>query len=221
MTRTAVIVLPLALLALLVAIFLFVKYLPGKEQVVSPKEIQFQSETPPAKRVKDGWLRGPQDGTLDLVEFANFSCPACAAYAPVLTQLLKGIPSLKITYKHFPFSYHKNDIPAAMAAEAAGEQGKFAEMAELLYTRQDEWVNSKGNEIFVRYAEVLGLDGEKFKKDLENSELRTRITTNLSEANQRQLDATPTFFLNGNKIEFPPDYNQAFKIITAVSTSKQ
>jgi protein-disulfide isomerase len=216
MNKIAVIILPLALIAILGAIFLFLKYLP-EEKTSLPEKIEFKSETVPAKRIDGGWTRGVEQASLELIEFANFSCPACAAYAPILNQLLKNIPELKITYKHFPFSYHKNDIPAAMAAEAAGEQGKFAEMAELLYARQDEWVNSRNNEIFIRYAEALGLDIEKFKKDLDNSELKTRILTNLSEANQRQLNATPTFFLNGKKIEFPPEYTQAYKIITSAA----
>lgn len=159
--------------------------------------------TSAATRTDNGWTRGDINSKNELTEFADFECPACGEYAPLITQILKNIPNLKVTFKHFPLTQHKQAIPAAIATEAAGEQGKFAEMAEVLYARQNnnEWTVSDNNNYFIAYAKALGLDTDKFKTDLGNKDLRARVESNLSEATTRKLPGTPSFFLNGQSIE--------------------
>lgn len=164
--------------------------------------------TKPAERTENGWTKGNKEAKGELVEFADFECPACAQYEPVLNQLLNDVPELKLTYKHYPLPQHTRAPAAAVAAEAAGEQGKFAEMASILYRKQSEWQTKENNEVFIEYAKSLNLDIDKFKSDLERSDLKLRVENNNNEAKSRNLNATPTFFLNGKEFQFSNSYEE-------------
>src|SRR3989338_64371 len=88
----------------------------------------------------DSYTLGSESAKVTIKEFADFQCPACAAATPIVKQLSQDyFDQIKIVFRHFPLQQHRNGMPAAYAAEAAGEQGKFWEMYEMLYAKQSQW----------------------------------------------------------------------------------
>lgn len=137
-----------------------------------------------------------------LVEFSDFQCPACGAAHPTVKQIIEeNKEKVNFVYRHFPLSQHKNSRIAAEAAEAAGEQGKFFEMGDLLFTNQTQWSESNNPiDIFVNYAKQLNLDTDKFKKAVEGNKFENKIQGDENDGNTLGVDSTPTFFINGEKV---------------------
>lgn len=138
-----------------------------------------------------------------LVEFADFECPACADANLVIKQILaenKG--KVNYAYRHFPLPQHLNAQIAARTAEAAGEQGKFFEMTDLLYANQAGWTQSQSPmDFFVKYAAELKLDLDKFKQALENNKFEAKIQGDENDGNALGIESTPTFYINEEKVE--------------------
>ncbi len=157
-----------------------------------------------ARQDKDGnWFLGDPDAPVELVEFSDLQCPACASYHPYIMKMIKLYQGkVKFTYRHFPLiSIHPKSPFASMAAEAAGRQGKFFEMVELLFEKQKEWGGAREPRLlFIDYAKELGLDTQQFQEDLFDEELVKKINRDLSEAREKNLNSTPSFFLNGERI---------------------
>ena len=144
---------------------------------------------------------------ITLIEYSDFQCPACAAYYPVIKQLVKDFPNLSVVYRHFPLPQHGNARVAAQATEAAGAQGKFWEMHDLLFDNQTAWSEEKNPEsIFIAYAKSLGLDLDKFKTDSNSQETKTKIQADI-QSGDKEITGTPTFFLNNQKIQNPKGYD--------------
>ncbi len=153
---------------------------------------------------KTGMFKGSENSPVTLVEFADFQCPYCATAYPILEEVLKEYDGkVRFNYKHFPLiSIHRNAVPAATAAEAAGLQGKFWEMYSLLYSRQQDWSNEpSAGKKFEEYASELDLDVEKFKSDMTSDALAKKIDDQRNEGISLGVNSTPTFFLNGKRIE--------------------
>jgi protein-disulfide isomerase len=149
-------------------------------------------------------IKGNPDGRVVLVEYSDFQCPACAQAAPIIADILDVFGEyIRFEYRHFPLPIHALAEPAARAAEAAGVQGKFFEFHDKLFTNQREWSTSVNpNALFVRYAEEIGLDVDLFRRHLNSSLIRDRVRDSLREADELGLNATPTFFLNGERMQF-------------------
>lgn len=165
-----------------------------------------------------GWVRGDKNAKVSLVEFSDLQCPACKAYQPNIDKALKEFNGeIKLTYKHFPLTIHKNSTAAAKAAEAAGAQEKFWEMHDLLFDKQEEWSVLDSTAVvdkFGQYAKDLGLNIEKFKLDYSDKSYEAKITAQENEGTNAGVAATPTFFLNGVKIEnTPQSYSELKKLI--------
>lgn len=160
-------------------------------------------------------VMGPETATLTLIEYADFQCPTCAAYAPLLSQLSSAYPDdLRVVYRFFPLqTIHPNATLAAQAAEAAGRQGKFWEMHDLLFAKQTDW-NREANahDKFTAYAASLGLDVEQFKTDIDSKEVKNRVAADYRSGAAARVNGTPTFFLNGEPLENPRGLD-AFKAI--------
>lgn len=144
-----------------------------------------------------------------IVEFADFQCPACARTQPVIKQILHDYQDdVTFVFRHFPLPQHTNAIPAARAAEAAGEQKKFFEMADLLYANQSRWGESRDpQDIFLDLAGDLGLNKEQFMKDLESQKYDERIQEDKSDGMTLGANSTPTIFINGQKLQEAPTYD--------------
>ena len=149
-----------------------------------------------------GRVRGNPDAPITIVEYGDFQCPTCGSYHPVLDELLSRYgDKLKLEYHHFPLiSIHPNALPAALAAEAAGDQGKFWEMHDLLYANQNAWSPSPNAEsLFVQYAVELGLDTNQFMQSVRSPATRDRVLADVSKGNPFVM-GTPTFILNGQQL---------------------
>ncbi len=137
-----------------------------------------------------------------LVEFGDYQCPACKAINPLVNQILKDYKG-KITFvfRNFTLPQHQYAIVSAESAEIAGDQGKFWEMHDMIYEHQDEWVISKSpQDLFVQYAKNLGMNVDEFKKSLDANKYSDKIERDRNDGNSINIDATPTFFVNGHKL---------------------
>lgn len=163
----------------------------------------------------EDWVKGNRDAKIVLIEYSDFQCPACAFYHPILKKISEEFgDKIAITYRHFPLPIHQNAKPAAYASEAAGKQGKFWEMHDLIFDNQKEWKDSrKPQEIFMSFAQTLELDTEQFKNDFASKEIKTKIDNAYQASLRLGLNSTPTFFLNGKKIINPRTYEDFRNVI--------
>ena len=167
--------------------------------------------TVPAISASD-WWRGTTTPQAVLVEYGDFQCPACRSYQPVVNQLMNEFGDrIEKAYRHFPLPQHRNAKAAAAAAEAAGRQGKFWEMSDMLYEKQDEWSSEANPENRLRgYAAAMNLDLSQFQKDLNDPAIMQKIESDARSGTTAGVNSTPTFFLNGKALANPPGY-PAFK----------
>jgi protein-disulfide isomerase len=145
---------------------------------------------------------------VNLVEFGDFQCPGCAAASPRMKEIIelyKDSPDFNFVFRNFPLdTIHPNAQIAAQAAEAAGAQGKYWEMHHLLFEKQGEWGTMPDPlNTFVTYAESLGLNSGEFRTAVGNRLYAEVIKADQSDGNAVGVKSTPTFFLNGVKIESP------------------
>lgn len=177
--------------------------------------------------VKDGFLTvtdtdyvsGPEDAPAVLVEYLDFECEACGAYFPLVERLKQDFPDdVRIVTRYFPLTMHKNGMTSALAAEAAGQQGKFQEMHDLLFSEQKKWGRKASADpaLFEEYARKLGLDMERFQKDVTSSAARERVARDISSGTNLGITGTPSFFLNGEKIDNPKSYEDFKVLVQAV-----
>ncbi len=161
-------------------------------------------------------VRGPETATVTLVEFGDFQCPTCAAFHPVLKDLLERFPEdLKIEFHHMPLvSIHPNAMPASVAAEAAGMQGQFWEMNDLLFENQSSWSPLPNPApAYVAYAQSLGMDIDQFERDSRSEEVQGRVLADARLANNLGLQGTPSFFVNDVQIPLPSSLAEFERII--------
>lgn len=152
------------------------------------------------------WIKGNAQATVELIEFSDFQCPACKSMEPILSSVIDEFGNhMKFAYRHLPLkAIHGNSENAAKASEAAGFQGKFWEMHDKIFENQALWSpmsKDQAVEAFASYAQELGLDVEKFKKDFESREVADAVEQDADEAASAAIQSTPTFFLNGERIQ--------------------
>lgn len=137
---------------------------------------------------------GPDTAKVTLVEWSDFQCGYCRRTLPILEQLEKKYGAeLRVVFKHNPLSNHPRAMPAAIAAEAAHRQGRFWAMHDKLFAN----ANALTDENFVAWAEELGLDVERFRRDLSDPRLAERVEQQLREGMTLGVRGTPSFFVNG------------------------
>ncbi|HTL39413.1 MAG TPA: thioredoxin domain-containing protein [Methylomirabilota bacterium] len=167
------------------------------------------------------YMTGKTDAKVTLVEFGDYQCPFCAAAHPTVKTLVdkyKSNPDFNFIFREFPLSQHPNAQAAAEAAESAGVQGKYWEMHDLLYDHQNDWSGTfNPNSTFESYAQQLGLDGSKFKTDLETGAYIDNITQDELDGEALGVNATPTFYLNGQQIS---DYKTLDASVSAALGAK-
>lgn len=161
-----------------------------------------------------------------LVEYGDFQCSACYRYEPTLQQVIaKYKTDVTFQFRHLPLiQVHQNALASSRAAEAAGLQGKFWEMHDLLYENQPTWEGSdQAQKFFEQYAKQLGLNVEQYKKDAASSKVNNIINADIAEFKKTGATmSTPTFFLNGKKVTLTPDINSFTEILDkAIADSKK
>ncbi|HUD11167.1 MAG TPA: thioredoxin domain-containing protein [Candidatus Saccharimonadia bacterium] len=140
------------------------------------------------------------DGPVQVVEFGDFQCPACAAAYPAVQQLLQtDKPDITFYFRNYPLTQiHPNASEAAEAAEAAGAQGEYWQMHDKLYENASRWRDLKSpTSTFVSYARSLGLSAPTFEHALQSQQYQGVIAGDIADGNALGVDATPTFFIGG------------------------
>jgi protein-disulfide isomerase len=148
---------------------------------------------------------GPANAPAHIEEFGDFQCPPCALFHPILEQMEAEFgDKLRVTFREFPLvPAHQHAIAAASAAEAAGLQGKFWQMHKLIYEHQKDWKDQFDvRPIFQGYAQQIGLDLERFKRDMAGDIVEQRIFQDGKRGHSLGVKGTPTVFLNGREVPF-------------------
>lgn len=171
-------------------------------------------------------IRGGANARITLEEFGDFQCPPCGFLAATLLKVEHDYAdSVRVVFREFPLAMHQHAMTAACAAEAAGLQGRFWEMHDLLFQNSMQWgrpttphapqpnggpnvappppeTAASVRATFAGYAEKLGLDVERFKKDMDTEEVKARITLDQERAASIGVDRTPFLFIDGVQIPF-------------------
>jgi protein-disulfide isomerase len=147
--------------------------------------------------VRDVSARGPRDAPITIIEFSDFECSLCANAAPVIKELFQAYPAqIRYVFKHSPLPVHLNAPFAHEAALAAGDQGKFWEMHDLIFANQ----RTMKRDDLILTAKQLGLKMDQFVADLEGQRFNTLIDADKEEGVHLGVNATPTFFINGQML---------------------
>ncbi len=146
--------------------------------------------------VDDDPMLGPKDAAITIIEFSDYECPYCRKWhTETFARLLKTFPGqIRFVYRDFPLSnIHPNAAPAAQAANCAGEQGKYWEYSEKLFSGQ----YGLGSQAYRQYASDLGLDAAAFDECVSSGRYQEEVTADLEWAANLGVRSTPTFFING------------------------
>lgn len=168
----------------------------GTVQTVTGKQLD---------QLQTGWSQGPDDAKVTLVEFGDYQCPSCGNAFPILKNeiLPKYDGKLKFVFKNFPLvNLHKNAMAAAQAAESAGSMGKYWEMHDILYEKQDDWATlSDPVDKFGEYADQIGLNGDKLKGEVRDEKYTDKIKVDMNLGDKLKIQGTPSFYVNGHYID--------------------
>lgn len=190
---------------------------PAKDSAQSPNAVSINNPAPtsptPVTKVTNSadpgaqppHAIGPENAPAVLEEFGDFECPPCGLLHPVLKTMEKEFgPRLRVIFREFPLvPTHPHALAAARSAEAAGLQGKFWEMHDLLFENQRTWHEQfDARPTFEGYAQKLGLDMERFKRDVSSQVVEQRIFLDGKRAHGLGVKGTPTVFLNGREVPF-------------------
>lgn len=151
------------------------------------------------------WGYGNPDAKLVIVEYGDYQCPACGYYHPIVKDLLEEFgDEVYFIFRHFPLvNAHQFATMAASAAEAAGRQGKFWEMHDLLMTNQQMWSRGMASSAFLSYARELGLDDVQFTSDVRDPAIFAKIEKDFNSGIQLNINSVPSFFINGQYVATP------------------
>lgn len=170
--------------------------------------------------------RGNANAPVTLEEYGDFQCLPCAAFFPALAKAEEDFGDrLRVVFRHKPLNQHEHAVIAACAAEAAGLQGRFWEMHDLLFQNSLRWTKgvetvgpnappsrrleskllampTEVRDVFVVYAEMLKLDVERFKTDMDSAEVKARVESDRAHGDSLGIDRTPTIYLNGRLMDY-------------------
>lgn len=169
-----------------------------------------------------GYIYGDSTAPVQIIEFADFECPACGQFAtitePDVRTRLVDTKQAYIRFLDFPLPMHRNTWDASHAAACADEQGKFWQMHDRLFSGQDEWngeATSRPKSAFMRYAKELALNEPQFEKCWDDRKFQSRIADNRAEAERRQVGQTPTFIIGNKMIPGALGYDDIRKAVDA------
>lgn len=161
-----------------------------------------------ASVVQIDYSKGQKIGTdsakVKLVEFSDFQCPACADAQPFVKKLKDAYPNqIQVIYRYFPLSQHPFGRQTAYLAQASAEQGKFWQIHDKLFETQAQWFGLNSTEataFFLDLAKQIGLDEGSVKQAMEDPAVKIKIDDDIAEGRQIGVNSTPTFYLNGKKL---------------------
>ncbi len=153
--------------------------------------------------IENAPAKGPANAAVTIIEFSDFECPFCRRVTPTLNELMEKFPSqVRLVWKHFPLAFHRNALPAHKATVAAGKQGKFWEMHDLVFSLED----GPNEEAVKGFVEKLGLDKAQFEKDMNSPEVAKQVADDQEEGRRLGVSGTPSFFINGRYISGAQPY---------------
>lgn len=205
-----------AIIGVITVVFVGILWFSGKQE---------EKKAGPNAGQPTSHIKGNTNSKVTFVEYGDFQCPVCGGYYPTVSQVLEQYQDkVKFQFRHLPLSQaHRFAFAASRAAQAASEQGKFWEMYDQLFMNQQSWSQApKPEEMFKQYASQIGLDATKYQADFSSEKTNRAINADIEafKATGSAL-ATPTFFLNGKKIELKqltdskgnPDIKQFSKLL--------
>ena len=155
--------------------------------------------------IGDSPVLGKATAPITIVEFSEFQCPYCSRGSNTMKEILEKYPNdVRVVFKHYPLDFHKQAPAASKAALAAGEQGKFWEMHDLIFQNQKDLKNKSDDEVkewAAGFAKQLGLNVDKFKTDFGNAKWDQVIKRDMELGNQLAVRGTPHFFVNGERVK--------------------
>ncbi|MEZ4254326.1 MAG: thioredoxin domain-containing protein [Polyangiales bacterium] len=147
-------------------------------------------------------VRGAPMAPITVIEFSDFECPFCGRAFPIVEQILREFQGkVRVVFLNYPLSGHVRAMPAARAAVAAGKQGKFWEMHDMLFRNQ----TALEDEDLRKYAQAIGLDVAKFEADLASPEVQAKVDADRAKGEKVNVQGTPTFFVNGRAFDESPN----------------
>lgn len=176
------------------------------------------------QRLKDGtWVKGNRDAKIVVQEYADYQCPACRSMYSIMNDVMAAEgDKIRFEYHNFPLTtIHNKAVLADKGAEAAGRQGKYWEMHDMLYARQIDWstkLPSSFENDMADMARSIGMNVEQFKRDLKDPGIEDPINVEIQKADSLGLTATPTIYVNGKTIDkFPQDAKEMLQIIKTMA----
>lgn len=165
-----------------------------KQDDMAKAQLEEQFKNPVSIDIGKSPVKGPANAKITIIEFSDFQCPFCTKGRKTMDDLMKANPNdVKLVFKHLPLAFHPEAMPAAKATFAAQQQGKFWEMHDALFDNQ----SSLGAELYESTAKKLGLDMEKFKKDMNSPAAEEAVKADMAIAEKNDIRGTPGFFVNG------------------------
>lgn len=167
---------------------------------------------------------GSQTALVTLEEFADFQCASCAAAHPIMNEVKSMYGSrIRFIFRNYPLAIpaHDKSYDAAVAVEAAGMQGKFWDMQNLLFVNQQAWTASPTyKQMWKDYAQKIGLDVAKWETDIAGLAAKTRVNADIARAKALNVSSTPTLYLNGEMVPFSEMTVQGLKTLIDAQLQK-
>jgi protein-disulfide isomerase len=198
----------------IIAIIGFFVYAIGKLATSTPDSTEVATDI---AITADDHVLGNPAATVQIIEYADFQCPGCAAFHPIVKQVVSEYgDKIAYTYRHYPLPQHQHAKIMAYAAEAAGLQGKFWEMSDFIYTNQRVWSPLISvNKTISEYATKLALNIPQFENEIDSSSTKDQVDADYRSGGAYGVNSTPTFFLNGTKISLPRSLDDFKAVIDA------
>lgn len=195
MTREIKIIIIIGVVVLFGGVLLFLS---------QPKAIAPTQNVDGSKLIREGsHMTGNKNAKVQVVEFGDYECPACAQAAPILSRLRTEYgsnPDVNFVFRHFPLPQHSKARASAAAAEAAAKQGKFWEMTDKIYELQARWTGGQDHDaVFANIARDLGMNVDSFRSDKNPALYEDVINADKGDGESLGVNSTPTIFVNSEK----------------------
>ena len=191
----------------------------NQAQMVSP----IDPTLPPVQ--SEGYVLGNPQAPVEVIEFADFECPACAQFAavtePDVRNRLVNTGQIRYRFIDYPLSIHRNTWNASRAAACANEQGKFWELHDLLYANQDRWNTEATNnpdKVIKEIARNVQMDQSKFDQCVDSKQMQAKIQAHLRIAEQQRIGSTPTFIIGGQQAAGALGYDHFKQLVDEAAT---
>ncbi len=184
----------------------------GAARPTAPGATPEEQPTAPADvlvRENSRHLDQVEGAEVTVVEFLDFECEACRAQYPVMERIREDYDGrINVVIRYFPLPGHLNSGPSAAAVEAAAQQDSLDEMYQRMFETQGEWGESREDqsEVFVGFAEDLGLDMDEFVETMESKETEERVQADFDDGLLLGVQGTPTIFVNGRPAPSMPSH---------------